>query len=357
MRITDSVISMTGESSVYKNYSKEESLRVWAGNTRPDFEGNSARQAGQQADVVVELSDQAKAMLAAGKRQQAVVAQADKAGDLEISDRDMQKIQVVQKMLELLTGKKVKFFVFNKVKLSAEKAELNNAGANNAAVRQGWGLEYDYHESYYEQEKMSFTAQGMVKTADGREIGFAVNLRMSREFASRLDINIRAGDAAVDPLVINFNGAAPALTDAKYSFDIDCDGLKDQISFVGPGSGFLALDINGDGQVNNGGELFGPGSGDGFADLAQYDEDGNGWIDEGDSVFSRLRIWTKDTGGNDVLFTLGQKGVGAIFLGSTSTPFEIKDRENNLDGQVRNSGVFLFENGLAGTVQQIDLVI
>ena len=372
MIISNSTVQMAGSSSTYKSYTREESLKYWTGNERPRFEGEGrdiGNTSSGQTDTV-ELSDQAKEFLAqwsersknisAQKKTSSAVTGAGKPVTLELSEEDKQKILIVQKMIEALTGKKMKFRLPVKLEVnegSSPAAGQAAAGGSPARRRQGWGLEYNYHESYYEQAKMSFAAQGMVRTADGREIGFAVNLNMSREFAGRLDINLRAGDAAVDPLVINFDGNAPALTDAKYSFDIDCDGLEDQISFVGPGSGFLALDINGDGQVNNGGELFGPGSGDGFAELAQYDEDGNGWIDEADSIYSRLRIWTKDAEGNDVLFALGQKGVGAIFLGSVGTPFEMKDQENNLDGQVRNSGIFLYESGLAGTVQQIDLVV
>ena len=37
-------------------------------------------------------------------------------------------------------------------------------------------------------------------------------------------------------------------------------------------------------------KLFGTSSGDGFKDLAEYDEDGNGWIDENDSIFNRLKV-------------------------------------------------------------------
>ena len=40
-------------------------------------------------------------------------------------------------------------------------------------------------------------------------------------------------------------------------------------------------------------------TGDGFKDLAMYDEDGNGWIDENDEIFSKLLIWSKDENGND----------------------------------------------------------
>jgi hypothetical protein len=363
MIIQSSTIQMAGSSSLYQEHVKEESLKSWTGSERPDFEGRKLP-SGLLSEIqkdMLELSDQAQAMQARGMETSGA-ARTDETCAFEISDQDKQKILLVQKMLEALTGKKIKFFMMDRLNLKSGNSEINNqAAANGASVqqRQGWGIEYNLHESYYEQEKMSFAAQGMVRTADGREINLSVQLNMSREFASQLDINIRAGDAAIaiDPLVINFNGSAPELTDIKYSFDLDSDGQEDQISFVGPDSGFLALDINEDGQINSGSELFGPGSGDGFAELAQYDADGNGWIDEADSIYSRLRIWTKDADGNDELFALGQKGIGAIFLGSVSTAFDMKDAGNNSLGQVRESGIYLNENGSAGTVQHIDLTI
>ncbi len=362
MKVLNSSVSMVGESSSLKSYTKEESLKFWRGNKRPDFEGQglpAGNALNEQLDTV-ELSEQAKEFVAQEKAL-SQAARTDNSITFEISGQDEQKLLIIQRMLEVLTGKKIKFYMLKDLKLDKEKADLGKYPQKNAApaqARQGWGLEYDFHESYYEQEKMSFTAQGTVKTADGREINFSVQLNMSREFAARQDISIRAGDAAkIDPLVINFNGSAPELTNEKFSFDLDSDGKEDQISFVGPGSGFLAVDLNGDGQINNGGELFGPDSGDGFAELAEYDVDGNNWIDENDPIYDRLRIWTKDSEGNDVLFALGQKGVGAIFLGNTGTLFEMKDSGNNLQGQVKSSGIFLYESGLAGTVQQIDLAV
>ena len=48
-----------------------------------------------------------------------------------------------------------------------------------------------------------------------------------------------------------------SISDQKFKFDINADGKEDDISFVGKGSGFLALDKNGDGKINDGSELFG----------------------------------------------------------------------------------------------------
>jgi len=120
-------------------------------------------------------------------------------------------------------------------------------------------------------------------------MNITVELNMSREFMSRNKIGYRAGDA-IDSLVINFDGSSTDLTQEKFEFDIDVDGRLDSISFVGSGSGFLAIDLNADNVINDGRELLGPQSGDGFDELLKYDEDGNNWIDENDSVYSDLVI-------------------------------------------------------------------
>ena len=99
-------------------------------------------------------------------------------------------------------------------------------------------------------------------------------------------------------------------------------------------------------------------------DLAQYDEDGNGWIDENDSIWSKLKIWCKDENGNDVLYKLSDKGVGAICLQNISTDFTLQGDRKAQDGTtnanatnavVRKTGIFLYENGNVGTVQHVDM--
>lgn len=360
MKIENSSVFMSGSGSTFKSYIREESLVFWAGGRRPGVEGqNQTVELSLAQPDIIELSDQAKALLA--RENGAVKAEpADQPAGFEISDKDKLKIRLIESLMESLTGRKFKFYILGKVKLGSEKTNFKiNPGetAPQAPQRQGWGLDYNYHESYYEQQTMSFSAQGVIKTADGRELSFSVQLNMTREFAVQQDIRIRAGDAAVDPLVINYDGKAPELTETKFTFDLDSDGKEDRISFLRPGSGFLALDLNGDGIINNGRELFGPDSGDGFTELALYDSDGNQWIDENDEIYHRLRIWTKDAEGNDILMALGQKGIGAIYLGSIGTSFEMKDSRNNLQGELRKTGIFLNENGTAGTVQQIDLVV
>lgn len=213
-------------------------------------------------------------------------------------------------------------------------------------------------ESYYyeEAEQTTFDTTGIVRTADGREIEFNLSLAMSRSFASYYENTYQEKAVTFcDPLVINLDGNIAELEDQKFYFDLDADGVEEYVSKLGKGSGYLALDKNSDGIINNGNELFGTKSGDGFGDLTIYDEDGNGWIDENDDIWNQLKIWTTGENGEDVLYTLKEAGVGAICLQRASTDFTMKDANNDAKGAIRSTGIFLYENGNVGTVQHLDL--
>lgn len=339
---------------------------MWVGNQRPDFEGRTQpSNTNQPRNSVNPGRGETVQLSQAAQAAQPTKKTADAASDL--SPADELKLGILVRMIEQMTGKKIKLISPKELTEQMCKCQEQNdalsaqlqAANPSASELQGFGIEYDSYELHYESEKTNFSAQGMVQTQDGREIAFGVDLSMSREFLREQSTSIRVGDAVrlKDPLVINFGGTAAQLTQTRFSFDIDCDGKPDQIAFVGADSGFLALDKNGDGAINHGGELFGASTGNGFAELAAYDSDGNQWIDENDSIYNQLRIWSKDAEGRDQLVGLGERGIGAIYLGHVTTPFSIKDQDNTLLGQVRNSGVFLHEDGRAGSVQQIDLSV
>ena len=133
--------------------------------------------------------------------------------------------------------------------------------------------------TYREEEYAGFSAVGRVKTSDGRSIDFKIDVAMSRTFEMSFQNELtKVQKTLKDPLVINFDAPAAQVRDQKFFFDLDSDGTPEEISALEKGSGFLALDKNEDGKIGDGSELFGVGSGDGFRDLAAYDEDGNGWI-------------------------------------------------------------------------------
>ena len=100
--------------------------------------------------------------------------------------------------------------------------------------------------------------------------------------------------------------------------------------------------------------MFGTKTGNGFKELSEYDSDGNGWIDESDEVYEKLKVWITDENGNDKLISLNDADVGAIYLGNAKTTFNVTDDTNDLKARVRSTGVYLHEDGSAGSVQQVD---
>ncbi|MBQ6588659.1 MAG: hypothetical protein IJI01_08275 [Butyrivibrio sp.] len=235
--------------------------------------------------------------------------------------------------------------------------------------------------SHVEEESTSFSGKGMAMTEDGRTIDFNVNFSMSRRLTRYAGISLARAVNMIDPLVINVGSDVTSISDQNFFFDLDCDGEKEKIKGLGPGTGFLTYDRNGDGVINDGSELFGTKSGDGFRDLAQYDDDGNGWIDENDAIYGKLQVWLRGEDGVDTLLSLQEADVGAIFLGSAETDYTFMDNPGSGErvngngtassaidnagvnmtagmaaaAMMRASGLFLRESGGVGTVHQVDL--
>ena len=226
----------------------------------------------------------------------------------------------------------------------------------NAASPSRWTVKTTYSSSFTEKECTTFSSTGSVKTADGRELSFNLDMSMSREYMEKHSISYVTDYSAIltDPLVINLKDNPVSVSDQSFLFDIDGDGKDETIARMNSDSGFLALDKNGDGIINDGNELFGTKTGNGFKELSEYDSDGNGWIDESDEVYEKLKVWITDENGNDKLISLKEADVGAIYLGNAKTTFNVTDDTNDLKARVRSTGVYLHEDGSAGSIQQVD---
>lgn len=267
------------------------------------------------------------------------------------------RLQVLKLFVERLTGRRVEVFDASELRDPSQgPAPRAAAPPDPAPTREGWGAEFEHHYRFEEHENTRFEVSGEVRTRDGRRIEVALHLDMARSFVREERLSAQFGDARLkDPLVVNFNGAAAQLGEETLAFDLDVDGENDRLRLLGPDSAYLVLDRNGDGRVNDGSELFGPTGGNGFAELAGYDDDGNGWIDAGDAAFQRLRLWHAGAPSTQRLEPLSAQGIGALSLAATATPFELRDADNRLQGVVRASALYLNEDGGAGTVQQLDL--
>jgi len=169
-----------------------------------------------------------------------------------------------------------------------------------------------------------------------------------------------------DPLVIDMLGNGFNITNVKDGvyFDEDALGLVEKTGWITEDDALLVLDINNDGIINDGSELFGTStvmaSGNkarnGFEALEQYDINGDGVIDDKDEIFDSLKVWQdKNHDGvsqQDEIYTLDELGVSGISL-NTELDDGIRVAEvMYADGSTRKIGEFTFSSQLYNTIEK-----
>lgn len=161
------------------------------------------------------------------------------------------------------------------------------------------------------------------------------NVNVIIEEIKKQHTNYTSAEKAVpqrDPLIIDLGEEGIELTDVENGvyFDLDNNGFAEKTAWIGTEDGFLALDINGNGIIDNGSELFGDQfvmpdgniSETGFEALSSLDENHDGIIDENDAVFEKLCVWidSNHNGNTDEneLKTLTESGIVSIDLNYVS---------------------------------------
>ena len=270
----------------------------------------------------------------------------------DIQNTNSVQLQVQQSSIEFAKRLEYSFiqhFIQSLSNNSIQNDKFKVVDFNSIKPRELTAKEVTLTKQTVHKECMSVNMDACIQT-DTQKIKLDIDFSLSSTFVEKHQLT---KTMYFDPLVLNFDAEIPNLDSNKFSFDIDCDGEVDQISKLAEGSGFLAIDQNNNGVIDDGTELFGTQSGNGFYDLRRYDDDNNGWIDESDSILDSLRIWKK-TDTKDELLTLGEMGIGAIYLGYSEQDFNLKTYKNETLGRIRSNGLFLNEDGSAGIVSQID---
>lgn len=171
-----------------------------------------------------------------------------------------------------------------------------------------------------------------------------------------LELNVSTGTAPqkVDPLVLDIagNGFSTSGLSRAVSFDLDGDGRQDRISVPTGDDTLLALDRNGNNRIDDGRELFGDqhGAANGFAELARFDDNGDGRIDAADTVFDQLRLLRFDALGKQHLQRLDEAGVSAIHLQARDVSIALGAYD-----EIAQLGRFEFADGRNG--QAADLLL
>lgn len=190
-----------------------------------------------------------------------------------------------------------------------------------------------------------------------------VSLPPSTDIVARVEQNVQQSQLQLevrthpepkrsDPLVLDLRGQGLLTTGIEQGvlFDLDADGRLDQISSVGQGSVFVALDRNGNGVIDDGRELFGDqnGAANGFAELARFDDNADGVIDSADAVFSRLKVLSFDAQGRQQLRGLAEVGVAAIQLNAQQVNLALGQYD-----RIAQLGSFSFADGRQGVAADL----
>ena len=165
------------------------------------------------------------------------------------------------------------------------------------------------------------------------------------------------------PLVVDLDGddkIETVSTDGNVHFDFDSNQKIENSGWIGKNEGFLVRDINGNGQIDNGTEMFGnhtvlqngKNAVNGFEALKDLDSNGNGKFDAEDDAWSQVKVW-RDANTNGIvdsgeLLTLEQAGIESINL---KYDYQKEADENgNLEIQ---QGTFNRTDGTTGKVSDV----
>ena len=180
-------------------------------------------------------------------------------------------------------------------------------------------------------------------------IGGQANVSIS-EFKAHIEM-VRIEIAQIfqqDPLILDLDGNGIDITSLKDGqlFDIDGDGTIDQTAWIKGADALLALDRNGDGEINDGRELFGDqhGAKDGFAELSKFDDNLDGLIDQQDGVFSSLVLLRTD-GSQQGLADAGIKSISLAMV----TPID----KRLIGGDLVAQSQFERDDGSTGQVGEV----
>lgn len=161
------------------------------------------------------------------------------------------------------------------------------------------------------------------------------------------NVRMLPSETAITPLVLDLNGNGIETSDVQHGvvFDLAGHGAAGLSAWISGGDGFLVRDINGDGLIANGREMFGEGTllkigtyaQNGFEALADMDDNGDQVIDARDQAFKNLQVWIDEN--HDGVTDLGElKGLTDLHIQSLNLLAVESDARDhgNLLGLVSN---------------------
>jgi hypothetical protein len=188
----------------------------------------------------------------------------------------------------------------------------------------GPNLSLDAHYLYAEMETISFTLNGVVKTADGQEISFELELNIEKTLLIDKDFSIKTGDGdSTEPTMVNFSGTAAQLTNFSFEFEFESNDTNGQ-SFRRPGWGHVR---------------FG-------ADLKQLY-----------NTFSSVMRKMKQAVLGSLADSHEKTPCESMGLQEVQLPFQVNNFQLDMETIMMKSSINSYKDGNAGSIQQINLAL
>lgn len=269
----------------------------------------------------------------------------------------LQTVGAVKRILDQLSSGKLLSWIdgTSMEKIQAQVAEQNqNSGAVPSASVPASAPAMQVTEWSYRYQELNANFSGELSMADGSSFSWSFELAMREE---QYSFRTFTAEQLKDPLIISLGGTAAELKSKGTAFDFYGNGDVYQLPDLGKGQYYLMQDLNNNQHLDSGLELFGPKTGQGFSELAELDDNQNGFIEASDSQWQHLNLWSRQQG----IQSLQQANIAAISAQSVATSFGLYDSDALL-GRIARSGIFLSQQSPlstlgVGLVQQVDLNI
>ncbi|MCZ4321518.1 calcium-binding protein [Pseudomonas anguilliseptica] len=186
------------------------------------------------------------------------------------------------------------------------------------------------------------------------------NQALKNAVAATVSGSYSSAEKTVSPLILDLDGDGVetiSKADGVY-FDHDGNGFAEATGWVGKDDGLLVWDRNGNGEIDNGSELFGnytqlsngQSAVNGFAALAELDSNLDGKVDASDAAFSQLKVW-KDANSDAQAVTGELLDLSQVNVASLNTSFSNQNYSDPQGNLVLQSGTYTTADG---TVQSMD---
>lgn len=173
--------------------------------------------------------------------------------------------------------------------------------------------------------------------------------------------NPLSGWFSIDPLVLNLSKMEPHLSGLENmaNFDYNGDGFAESTYFIGRDQGMLVMDLNGNGKIDDGTELFGDQmklangktARDGFAALWDLDENRDGVVDARDAKWKAIQVLTVNENGEGTLASLDSLGITSLSVA------EKKEETVDAHGNRKiSSSAFTWADGGTGEISDFQIV-